>query len=141
MFSYFAHRKAWYVTIYPLLLPGVRSPGFSRAKQDARSALIQEIGYPDMNKPMPQEDLAILNKPISQVAAEVQSGQLNPVDVLSTYTRKAIRAHVVTNCLTEILVSSAKRYAGDCNRKGPLAGVPISLKDVSHFLHCDRDCE
>lgn len=83
-----------------------------------------------MDKPIPKEDLDILYKPISQIVAEVRSNQLDPVDVLSTYTRKALRAHVTTNCLTEILVGSARGYAKDCNRKGPLAGVPVSLKDV-----------
>jgi Asp-tRNA(Asn)/Glu-tRNA(Gln) amidotransferase A subunit family amidase len=83
-----------------------------------------------MGKPLSPEDITILNKPVARIAAEVQSGQLDPLDVLSTYTRKAIRAHVATNCLTEILTSSAQRYARECSGKGPLAGVPISLKDV-----------
>lgn len=84
-----------------------------------------------MNRPMSKEDIDILNKPIAQIAKEVQSAQLSPEDVLSTYTRKAIRAHLETNCLTEILVASATRYAKACNKAGPLAGVPVSFKDVS----------
>ncbi|KAF5349275.1 hypothetical protein D9756_009431 [Leucocoprinus leucothites] len=112
MFSYLNHSKA------------------CRTKQDARNALIQELGTPDMSKPVSKEDLAILEKPVAQIAAEVQSGRLNPVDILSTYTRKAIRAHVDTNCLTEILLTSAKLYAQECNKQGPLAGAPVSLKDT-----------
>lgn len=112
---------------------------FSKTKQDARNALIHDLGFPDMTAQVSKADLAILDKPVSQVAAEVQSGQLDPVDVLSTYTRKAIRAHLDTNCLTEILVTSARRHAQQCNKKGPLAGVPVSLKDVSYVLVFSRD--
>ncbi len=103
----------------------------SRAKQDERNTIIKELGYPDMNKPMSKADVDILNKPIAQIVTEVQSAQLNPEDVLSTYTRKALRAHVETNCLTEILIESARHQVKTCNKNGPLAGVPVSLKDVS----------
>ncbi len=87
-----------------------------------------------MSKPMSKADVDILNKPIAQVVTEVQSAQLNPEDVLMAYTRKALRAHVETNCLTEILIVSARLQAETCNKAGTLAGVPISLKDVCHIL-------
>jgi len=108
--------------------------GYSRTKQDARDALIQELGYPDMSRPISNDDIILLKRPVAQLAAEVQSGHLNPIDVLSTYTCKAIRAHIDTNCLTEILINSARRHAQDCNRDGPLAGVPVSLKDVNYLV-------
>lgn len=82
---------------------------------------------------MSEADIGILNKPIAQIVREVQSAQLNPEDVLSTYFRKALRIHHATNCLTEILVDSARRQAKRCNKAGPLAGVPVSLKDVRSF--------
>lgn len=84
-----------------------------------------------MEKPVSQDDLNILNKPVSEIVKEVKANQLAPADVLSTYMRKALRAHVETNCLTEILVDSAERYVKECNKEGPLAGMPVSLKDVS----------
>lgn len=105
-------------------------PAPSRIKQDERNTLIRDLGYPAMNEPVSKGDIDLLSKPIAQIAVEVKSGQLDPVDVLSTYTRKALRAHVATNCLTEILAISARRYAKACNKEGPLAGVPVSLKDV-----------
>jgi fatty acid amide hydrolase len=40
-------------------------------------------------------------------------------------------AHEKTNCITEILVPEAERWVqdGGINLKGPLAGIPVSLKD------------
>ena len=42
----------------------------------------------------------------------------------------AIKAHEKTNCLTEIMISSAEKWAEDVILKGPLAGIPVSLKDT-----------
>jgi fatty acid amide hydrolase len=40
-------------------------------------------------------------------------------------------AHEKTNCITEVLVPEAERWVreGGINLKGPLAGIPVSLKD------------
>lgn len=42
-----------------------------------------------------------------------------------------MKAHRKTNCLTEILLPQAEKWveAGEINLKGPLAGIPVSLKD------------
>ncbi|KAI0776365.1 amidase signature domain-containing protein [Irpex lacteus] len=66
----------------------------------------------------------------SQTIAKVQDGSLNPVSVLYAYGKKALKAHEATNCLTEILLPEAEEWAQLCNRKGPLAGMPVSLKDT-----------
>lgn len=56
----------------------------------------------------------------------------------------ALRAHEETNCLTEVMIARAEGdlaekkkeededgdEGGDVNLKGPLAGIPISLKDT-----------
>ena len=57
---------------------------------------------------------------------------LQPIDILRTYGRVALRAHEKTNCLTEIMVPEAEGWVqnGSINFKGPLAGVPVSLKDT-----------
>lgn len=39
-------------------------------------------------------------------------------------------AHKQTNCLTEVMVSAAEMWAKECPRQGPLAGMPVSLKDT-----------
>ncbi|KAL8869305.1 MAG: hypothetical protein Q9174_004373, partial [Haloplaca sp. 1 TL-2023] len=42
----------------------------------------------------------------------------------------AIKAHAKTNCLTEIMINpGAEKWIEDVNLKGPLAGIPVSLKD------------
>ena len=66
------------------------------------------------------------------LVAEVSSGAHDPVEVLATYGKKALRAHEETNCLTEVMISDALVWAKECNRDGPLAGMPVSLKDVSN---------
>lgn len=60
----------------------------------------------------------------------MQSGALDPLDVLRAYAKKAFKAHVATNCLTEVLLPEAESWAKTCNRQGPLAGMPVSFKDT-----------
>ena len=61
---------------------------------------------------------------------DVHKEILKPVDILRTYGKVAIRAHEKTNCLTEILLPEAEQWAeSEINLKGPLAGIPVSLKD------------
>jgi fatty acid amide hydrolase len=56
---------------------------------------------------------------------------LNPIEILRTYGKTAVRAHEKTNCITEILLPEAEHWVqdGHINLKGPLAGIPVSLKD------------
>jgi Asp-tRNA(Asn)/Glu-tRNA(Gln) amidotransferase A subunit family amidase len=54
----------------------------------------------------------------------------SPVDILRAYGKVAIKAHEKTNCVTEILFPEAEEWAEkEVNLKGPLAGIPVSLKD------------
>ncbi|KAJ8691825.1 hypothetical protein PTI98_011356 [Pleurotus ostreatus] len=69
-------------------------------------------------------------------------GELTPLTVLTAYTKKALAAHAQTNCLSEILVESAQRWANSSKFSAenlkekrnleslPLAGGPVSLKDT-----------
>lgn len=55
---------------------------------------------------------------------------LSPIDILRSYGKVALRAHEKTNCLTEVMLPEAEAWAeNDVNLKGPLAGIPVSLKD------------
>ena len=55
---------------------------------------------------------------------------IKPIDILRTYGKIAIKAHEKTNCLTEVMLPEAESWAEDeINLKGPLAGIPVSLKD------------
>lgn len=67
----------------------------------------------------------------AEVVRRVQGGKLEPVEVLRVYGKKALRAQKDTNCLTEIMIAQAETWAAHCRRDGPLAGMPVSLKDTA----------
>ncbi|KAH7374949.1 amidase [Plectosphaerella cucumerina] len=77
-------------------------------------------------------DRQITSKPIGHLVKDVQNSVTSPLDVLRTYGRIALEAHRKTNCLTEIMLPSAEAWLADgsVNLKGPLAGIPVSLKDT-----------
>ena len=42
----------------------------------------------------------------------------------------AVKAHAKTNCLTEVMINpGAEKWVETANLRGPLAGIPVSLKD------------
>ncbi|KAJ3478796.1 hypothetical protein NLI96_g9508 [Meripilus lineatus] len=100
------------------------------AKQKEREDRIK--GVPDtFRTPIIQLGREILAQSVSQIVAQVQAGTLDPKDVLAAYTKKSIQAHAVTNCLTEVMIPEAIEWAVNCNKAGPLAGMPVSLKDTT----------
>lgn len=61
---------------------------------------------------------------------DVHKGIVKPIDILRSYGKVAIKAHAKTNCLTEVMISpAAESWIEHVNLKGPLAGIPVSLKD------------
>ncbi|KAH9924161.1 amidase signature enzyme [Fomitopsis serialis] len=110
MFSYLAHRRACY------------------AKQQERRDRIQSLS-PVYQAPLTSIEKNILSKPVADIVSSVQSGSLKPSDILRAYGKAALKAHAATNCLTEICIPEAEEWAKNCNTKGPLAGMPVSLKD------------
>ncbi|KAF3355974.1 Delta(14)-sterol reductase [Verticillium dahliae VDG1] len=81
----------------------------------------------------------ILQKPIQELVQDVQNSATQPIDVLKTYGKVALKAHESTNCLTEVMLESAEGWLkeGSINLKGPLAGIPVSLKDSLHVSGYD----
>jgi len=61
----------------------------------------------------------------------VQNGKTAAADVLRAYGKVAVKAQEKTNCLTEVMIKEAEQWIdrGEINLKGPLAGIPVSLKD------------
>lgn len=61
----------------------------------------------------------------------MQSSKTNPVEVLQAYGKVAVKAQEKTNCVTEVMIQEAQGWIerGEINLKGPLAGLPVSLKD------------
>lgn len=76
---------------------------------------------------------------MASLVAKVQSGDVDPEDILLAYSKKVLYAHKKTNCLTEVMISEAQVAARECNRAGPLAGIPVSMKDtvgITGFASC-----
>ncbi|KKZ61247.1 hypothetical protein EMCG_04119 [[Emmonsia] crescens] len=75
-------------------------------------------------------DKSVINKPIEELVQDVHKGIVSPTQILQTYGKVAIKAQKKTNCITELLLPEAEEWAkSEINPKGPLAGIPVSLKD------------
>ncbi|KAF2093766.1 amidase signature enzyme [Rhizodiscina lignyota] len=99
-------------------------------KQSERASKIATLPKPYLN-PLAQDERSILQRPIAELVQDVHKNITSPVDILRTYGKVAIKAQEKTNCLTEIMFPEAESWIeqGDINLKGPLAGIPVSLKD------------
>jgi len=75
-----------------------------------------------------------LLQPLDQLVGLIQKKEWTPLNVLHAYGRKALEAHKLTNCLTEVMIEDAEIQASkidfDTRHGGSLAGVPVSLKDT-----------
>ena len=60
---------------------------------------------------------------------DVHKQLIKPIDILRSYGKVAIKAHEKTNCLTEVMIAEAEQWTKNINSNGPLAGIPVSLKD------------
>ncbi|OJD23829.1 hypothetical protein ACJ73_04813 [Blastomyces percursus] len=75
-------------------------------------------------------DKSVIDKPIEELVQDVHKGLVSPAQLLQTYGKVAVKAQERTNCVTELLLPEAEEWAkSDINPKGPLAGIPVSLKD------------
>lgn len=120
------HRRIWYVSNWKCSKWLLNSP--SLAKQKERADRIAALP-PSYRAPLTTEDNKILSTPLDELIQNIKSKYWKPSDVLHSYAKKALLAHERTNCLTEILITDAEKWAETCDLQGPLAGVPISLKD------------
>jgi len=102
----------------------------SKAKQDERASRITALPQ-SYRYPLLSTERSILNRPIAELVQDVHNNAIKPVDILRTYGKVAIKAQEKTNCVTEILFPEAEKWIdnGGINLKGPLAGIPVSLKD------------
>lgn len=85
----------------------------------------------EYHTPLSSNDRSILDAPIDQLVQDVQKNAKSPLDVLHAYGKTTVKAHEKTNCLTEVMIREAEKWLedGDIDLKGPLAGIPVSLKD------------
>ncbi|CUS07150.1 unnamed protein product [Tuber aestivum] len=109
-------------------------------KKAARETAIANLP-PIYHSQLEQHDREILNTPVEDAARLVRKGEWKPIDILRAYGKQAVNAHERTNCLTEVVILDAEEWlghslesGGDANSRvnlnGPLAGIPVSLKDT-----------
>lgn len=101
----------------------------SQRKQLERSIRIAQLP-PAYHSPLSSQDRDILDKPVEELVQDVHKQVVKPIDILRSYGKVAVQAHRKTNCLTEVMLPKAEQWAErKVNLKGPLAGIPVSLKD------------
>lgn len=103
---------------------------YSRLKQDERGARIR--GLTSYQAPFSVLDKEIVNQPIEELVNNVHKDASLATQLLHTYGKVALKAHEKTNCVTEVMLTDAENWVkdGSINLKGPLAGIPVSLKDT-----------
>ncbi|XP_006899076.1 PREDICTED: fatty-acid amide hydrolase 1 [Elephantulus edwardii] len=86
----------------------------------------------------------ILELPLVILAEKLRNEELSLESVLGAYLEKALQVHQETNCLTDFLeecekqlqeLKKLKKY-----ERGPLYGVPMSLKDPYDCMGHDSTC-
>ncbi|KAK3066200.1 hypothetical protein LTR53_017548, partial [Teratosphaeriaceae sp. CCFEE 6253] len=101
-----------------------------KRKQDERLLRIATLptAYQYPLRPLEKE---ILDEDIEDLVHDVQDGKKSAIDVLRAYGKVAVKAQEKTNCVTEVMLQEAEGWIerGEINTKGPLAGIPVSLKD------------
>lgn len=102
----------------------------SSFKQNQRAERFASLP-PSYGGPLTAQQKSILSKPIVELVQDVQNNITSPIDILRTYGKTTRAAHARTNCVTELLLPDAESWSQSpaVNLKGPLAGIPISLKD------------
>ncbi|KAG0144560.1 hypothetical protein CROQUDRAFT_672323 [Cronartium quercuum f. sp. fusiforme G11] len=109
-------------------------------QQQRHNRLIGPLNAPDnFFNGLSVFEITLLSTPASRIVEYI--GQRRPQwtasNILKAFIKAAIRAHVETNCLTEIMFESALEQAAALDDefartgvlKGRLHGIPISLKD------------
>ncbi|KAJ5397299.1 hypothetical protein N7509_005412 [Penicillium cosmopolitanum] len=111
----------------PYLIDDIEHRGPRALNVDQRSRLEKD--------PQVQEITDIDN--IVVLLQLLQKGELTAESVIKAYIKRAVVAHQLTNCLTEVCFTEALEHAKALDAefeitrqpKGPLHGIPITLKD------------
>ncbi|ODA76157.1 hypothetical protein RJ55_08440 [Drechmeria coniospora] len=101
-----------------------------RFKQDERLRRIRALKA--YHAPFSVLDRQTVNSSIEDLVDQVHRNPSRASDLLLTYGKVALKAHEKTNCVTEVLIQDAEKWIrdGSVNLEGPLAGIPVSVKDT-----------
>ncbi|KAG0694762.1 general amidase [Suillus ampliporus] len=94
-------------------------------------------GFPETCGLLNAREIEITNTSVNVLLEKLACGKWTAVDVTTAFYKRAIVAHQLVNCLTEIFVDRALARAAELDDHfkqtgkvvGPLHGLPISLKD------------
>ncbi|KAF8221180.1 amidase [Tricholoma matsutake] len=95
------------------------------------------ISFPETCGLLSAKEIEITNSNADALMERIRSGSWSAVDVTTAFSKRAVIAHQLTNCLTEIFIDRALARAADLDEHfkktgqvvGPFHGLPISLKD------------
>ncbi|PWN53440.1 putative AMD2-amidase [Violaceomyces palustris] len=93
--------------------------------------------FPSSSGILTDQELEITQTPAETIVQRLIKGECKSLDVTRAFCKRAAIAHQLTNCLSEIMFQDALKAAKEfddyfsANGKpfGPLAGLPISIKD------------
>lgn len=86
---------------------------------------------------LPEEEKSITSRTIMELSQAIGNGELTALEVTKAFTHRAMFAHQILNCCSEIFINQALERAEALDTifketgktVGPLHGIPISLKD------------
>ncbi|KAF7359415.1 putative amidase PB8B6.03 [Mycena sanguinolenta] len=115
----------------------------AEGKQKERDSAISAAPKFDLN-----EHGAFLRATASEIVDRIERGEWTASQVVRAYIAQAAVAQKTTNCLTEVLFSQALErareldveFASTKKLRGPLHGVPISVKDQCEYYTRKFDC-
>ncbi|KAF8295664.1 general amidase [Clavulina sp. PMI_390] len=95
------------------------------------------LSVPVASKLLTPREIEITDTDFESLLSNLTNGLWTSVEVVSAFYKRAIIAHQLTNCLTEIFIDEALQRAAQVDAHfattgkpiGPLHGLPISLKD------------
>jgi len=93
--------------------------------------------YPEECGLLSPEEIKITTTGVDDLLKKLATSEWSSVEVTTAFYKRAIIAHQLTNCLTEIFVDKALARAAEVDDHlkktgkvlGPLHGLPVSLKD------------
>ncbi|RPB16662.1 acetamidase [Morchella conica CCBAS932] len=118
-----------------------------KEKQASRASAIASLPAV-YHEPLTLPDITILTTPVSITSSLVRKGDWKPIEILHAYGKRTLQAHAQTNCITEVLIPKAEEWLAHStasgrdtdagvNLSGPLAGIPVSLKDTANVAGYD----
>lgn len=96
-------------------------------KQQQREDTIRAL--PEYHKSLTTKEKSILDYNVPELVKLVKMGDLKPKEILLAFGKQALIAQSKTNCLTEVMLKDAEKWAEEADLSGPLGGIPVSLKD------------